>query len=201
MKKIFSRTGAYKKMFIVVEGLDGCGKTTQGKAINNWLIQEGRETLLTGEPSNNQIGLFLREVLMGVQKTDPKTLALLFTADRYWHLEKEVKPALNEGKIVVMERYVNSTIAYQAAQGVERKWIREVNRFAIKPDLTLFLDMKPEIAAQRADSGEIFENREFQEKVYVEYMKLKDMIIVEADKTREQVFHEIKEVIEPLLEK
>ncbi|OYT53805.1 MAG: dTMP kinase [Candidatus Altiarchaeales archaeon ex4484_2] len=188
-------------MFIVVEGLDGCGKTTQTKAIRDWLIQEGKKTLLTGEPSNNQLGLFLREVLIGTQKTDPKTLALLFTADRYWHLEKEVKPALEEGKIVVMERYVNSTIAYQTAQEVDGKWIRELNRFAIKPDLTLFMDMKPEIATQRADSGEIFENMEFQEKVYQEYIKIGDMIRIDANKTREQVFHEIKAVIEPRLGK
>ncbi|MEA1924755.1 MAG: dTMP kinase [Candidatus Altiarchaeota archaeon] len=188
-------------MFIVVEGLDGCGKTTQCKAIREWLIREGEKTLLTGEPSSNRIGMFLREVLIGSQKTDPKTLTLLFTADRYWHLDNEVKPALDDGKIVVMERYVNSTIAYQSAQKVDGGWIRELNRFAIKPDLTIFMDIKPEISAQRADSGEIFENREFQEKVYHQYMKLDDMVLVDANQTQDQVFNEIKAVIEPLFGK
>jgi len=167
MRKTCSKPGAYKKrMFIVVEGLDGCGKTTQCKAINEWLTQKGEKTVLTGEPSSNRVGLFLREILIGAQKTDPKTIALLFTADRYWHLDKEVKPALEDGNIVVMERYVNSTIAYQSAQGVDEGWIREINRYAIKPDLTIYMDIEPEIGAQRADSGEIFENREFQAKVY-----------------------------------
>jgi len=182
-------------MFIVLEGLDGCGKTSQAKDIRQWLIQKGYDVHLTGEPSNNKIGLFLRELLTGVREVQPPTLALLFTADRYWHLDEEIKPALDEGKIVLMERYVNSTIAYQAAQGVEAEWIRELNKNILKPDLTLFLDIKPEKAVKRADSGEIFENREFQDKVYEQYMKLDDMLRIDANKTQMDVLYAIKNAI------
>ncbi|OYT26383.1 MAG: dTMP kinase [Candidatus Altiarchaeales archaeon ex4484_96] len=194
MRRICFKTAACK-MFIVLEGLDGCGKTSQAKDIRQWLIQKGYDVHLTGEPSNNKIGLFLRELLTGVREVQPPTLALLFTADRYWHLDEEIKPALDEGKIVLMERYVNSTIAYQAAQGVEAEWIRELNKNILKPDLTLFLDIKPEKAVKRADSGEIFENREFQDKVYEQYMKLDDMLRIDANKTQMDVLYAIKNAI------
>ncbi len=180
-------------MFIVIEGLDGCGKTTQAQYINDWLTGQGENVLLTAEPSTNRIGKFIREILAGTEKADPKTLALLFTADRSEHLAREVRPALDQGKTVVMERYVNSTIAYQAAQGVDRDWIKELNEFALKPDLTIYLDMKPEVAAERTDSGEIFENKEFQEKVHKEYMSIGDMVQIDASKSREEVFRKIKE--------
>jgi len=184
-------------MFIVIEGIDGCGKTTQARFIYEWLIEQGRDVFLTAEPSKNRIGLFIREILSGSERVNPETLALLFTADRSEHLTREVKPALNDGKIVVMERYVNSTIAYQTAQGVRKEWIVKLNEFAIKPDLTIFIDLKPEIAVERIEiqSREIFENREFQEKVYKEYLNLKDMVRIDGNGSKKDIFNNIKDKI------
>jgi len=185
-------------MLIVLEGLDGCGKTTQANLISKWLTEQGNQILLTAEPSDNRIGKFIREILAGTEKVDPKTLALLFTADRYEHLQREVKPALDKSKIVIMERYVTSTIAYQAAQDVDEMWLSKMNEYAIKADLTVFIDMKPELSDGRTDSGEIFENKEFQEKVYKEYMKQDDMIIVDGHGSVDEVFENIKKEIKKL---
>jgi dTMP kinase len=138
-------------MFIVLEGIDGCGKSTQARLLYEWLMEQGKDVLLTAEPTCNRIGTFIREILSGSEKVDPKTLALLFTADRCEHLKNEIVPALSEGRIVVSERYYHSTIAYQSAQGVNREWLFDINHFVLEPTLTIFLDVKPEIAVKVFD--------------------------------------------------
>lgn len=136
-------------MFIVLEGIDGCGKTTQAKLIYDWLLKTGGKVVLTAEPTKNGIGNFIRELLSTGQKIDPRSLALLFTADRNEHLGNFIEPNLREGNIVVSERYYHSTIAYQSAQGVDRNWLFEINSFARKPDIVLFIDVKPERAIEK----------------------------------------------------
>ena len=88
-------------MFVVIEGIDGCGKSTQARLLFEWLKETDHDALLTAEPTKNKLGIFIRKILAGTEKVDPKTLALLFTADRYEHLETEIKPALSDGKIVI----------------------------------------------------------------------------------------------------
>lgn len=135
-------------MFIVLEGIDGCGKSTQAKLLCDWLVGEGHEVLLTAEPTNNVIGLCVKEILSSGKEIDPSALALLFTSDRHEHIKKEIEPALKAGKIVIAERFYHSTVAYQAAQGVDRKWLISINSLAIenKPDVTFLLDIGPEVA-------------------------------------------------------
>ncbi len=133
-------------MFIVLEGIDGCGKSTQAKLLYDWLLSTGKKAELTAEPTKNKIGILIREILSGSEKVDPTALALLFTADRYEHLGNFIEPNLREGKIVICERYYHSTIAYQSAQGVNKDWLLQINSFARKPDFTIFIDVKPEIA-------------------------------------------------------
>ncbi|ODS42940.1 MAG: dTMP kinase [Candidatus Altiarchaeales archaeon IMC4] len=156
-------------MFIVLEGIDGCGKSTYAGMLVDWL-NETHCAILTTEPTKNRIGSFIREILKGHVEVDAKTLALLFTADRYEH-QKEIKDSLDCGKIVVCERYYHSTIAYQSALGVDKKWIVEMNKFARKPDLALFIDVDPEVAVKRTSTNEIFENLDFLKKVRENYMK------------------------------
>ncbi|MEA3254615.1 MAG: dTMP kinase [Candidatus Altiarchaeota archaeon] len=185
-------------MFIVLEGIDGCGKSTQARLLSEWL-KESHEVLLTAEPTNTITGAFIREILSGNEKVNPKTLALLFTADRYEHLEKEVGPALSEGRIVVSERYYHSTIAYQSAQGVSKEWLIDLNHYTLKPAVTIFLDVKPKIAVGRTEMSDIFENRDFLEKVYKEYLRFSDVTRVDGNQRPEIVSDRIKEIVSELI--
>ena len=180
-------------MFIVLEGIDGCGKSTQAKLLYNWL-SEKHDAILTKEPTGNRIGKLIREILSGSISVDPKTLALLFTADRYEHLENEVIPALNDNKIVVCERYYFSTIAYQMAQGLDREWIEDLNKFALKPDISIFIDVPPKIAVKRTKTGEIFETLEFLKKIYENYLNF-DLIRINGKQDVDKVFEDIKKII------
>lgn len=180
-------------MFIVVEGIDGCGKTTQAKLLADWLQATGRDVLLTAEPTRGRIGRFLREVLSGKTAIDPRTLALLFTADRYEHLNSEIEPALRNNRIVVSERYYHSTICYQAAQGIPWKWLIDLNKFARKPDYTFLVDVPPRESVKRKTLREIFEEEEFLEKVRDNYLKLdREVVRIDGRQKPEKVFGEIK---------
>ncbi|MFH1722894.1 MAG: dTMP kinase [Candidatus Altiarchaeota archaeon] len=135
-------------MFIVLEGLDGCGKSTQAKLLADWLIERGGEVLLTAEPTRSRVGLFIREILASDIELDPKTLSLLFVADRIQHLKDEIEPALLAEKYVVSERYYYSTIAYQNAQEVSWDWLTGLNDFRA-PDVSILLDVPPKKASEK----------------------------------------------------
>jgi dTMP kinase len=181
-------------MFIVFEGCDGCGKSTHARLLADWLRQKGRDVLLTAEPTEGRIGQLIREILSGKIEVDPRTLALLFTADRVEHV-KEIRHALETGKDVISDRYYYSTVAYQAAQGVDRKWLLEMNVFALRPDLVLFLDIEPAEAERRAGSGEIFEKKDFLRKVRTEYGKFRTLKVVDSSRLKEQVQEEIRQLV------
>lgn len=188
-------------MFIVLEGLDGCGKTTQAKLLKEHFDKKGYNTLLTCEPTNGRIGKFIREILSGSESVEPKTLALLFTSDRSEHVENEINPALKSDDIVICERYYHSTIAYQSAQGVDMQWLIGLNEFAIKPDITIYLDVNPETGAARTDTNEIFENNEFLSKVRDKYMMFEnEMVLVDAERTLNDVAAEIAKIVEGRLD-
>jgi len=185
-------------IFIVLEGIDGCGKSEQAKLLYGWLLSEGKEVLLTAEPTRNRIGKFIREILSGKEDVDPKTLALLFTADRAEHLRSEIEPALDEGKIVISERYYHSTISYQVAQGVDKGWLLELNSFARKPEITILIDSDPTIATKRTTTGEIFENEEFLGNVRQNYLELDDITRIDGDRPSEYVFTDVKKAVSEL---
>lgn len=153
-------------MFVVIEGVDGCGKSTQAKLLKEHLESKGNKVLLTAEPTKGFIGQAIRMILSGKIDVSSQTLALLFTADRAEHLDKVIRPALAKGEIVVCERYYYSTVAYQSAQGVSQQWIMDLNSFAPEPDLVVLLDIPPEEALPRIRRDkEVFEVLEFQKKV------------------------------------
>ncbi len=134
---------------IVLEGIDGAGTTTQAQRLARSLDGRGVATHLTREPSDGPVGRLLREILAGRHApTDATTLSLLFAADRADHIQREVEPALVAGRVVVSDRWYHSSLAYQGA-GEERAWIAELNRRARRPDLTIFLRVAPEVAAER----------------------------------------------------
>jgi dTMP kinase len=141
-------------LFIVLEGIDGSGTTTQLGLLERHLQGRGRQVLATREPSTGPIGRLLREILLGGHKSpggapvDGLAMALLFAADRRDHLAREVDPALAAGSDVVSDRYLLSSLAYQA-QEAERDWVAGLAREVRVPDLTLLLDLPVEVAAAR----------------------------------------------------
>jgi dTMP kinase len=174
-----SREPRWPGLFVVLEGIDGAGTTTQLERLSAKLREEGHRVLTTREPSNGPVGALLRRALQGqLQRDDgpqglsPQTLALLFAADRTDHLEAELVPALHQGAVVICDRYLLSSLAYQGAQ-LPTRWVDAINAWAMPPDLTLFLEVKPEVASRRRASrggqAELFEDDELQARISKQY--------------------------------
>jgi dTMP kinase len=162
-----------KGAFIVLEGGDGSGKTTQARALYSALRHEGYKVHLTAEPSRSTAGRLIQRKILHGKKTSPEVEALLFAADRFLHLESEILPALADGKIVVCDRYMYASFAYQGAQGVDSHWLREINRFAVKTDLALYLDVPAETGMSRIKRKKsVLERPELQGRVRDEYLRL-----------------------------
>ena len=161
-------------LFLVVEGIDGAGTTTQAKRLYEALQSQEIDCHLTREPSDGPIGRLLREILAGDHKpNDATSLGLLFAADRADHLQREVLPALESGKLVISDRYYHSSLAYQGSDE-DRSWIAILNQRAMAPDCTFFLQVDPEVAAKRRSdddrSEEIFDHLDTQRRVAQGYL-------------------------------
>jgi dTMP kinase len=173
--------------FIVIEGIDGSGSTTQAERLADALTRDGTDVVLTCEPSTGPIGVLIRRALRRELGERPvaapsfawATLALLFAADRVDHLDTVVLPALAAGRTVVSDRYVFSSLAYQSVTSEDSAaslpWIRQLNREAIPADLTLILDVDDGTAAarraSRGGSAELYEVREIQRKLAELYQR------------------------------
>jgi dTMP kinase len=166
--------------FIVLEGLDGAGTTTQLERIARVLRAEGHTVRTTREPSDGPVGTQIRQALTHrlVQPDgapmNHATLALLFAADRMDHLASQVEPALARGELVLCDRYVLSSVAYQGAN-LPVAWVEAINGRARAPDLTLFLDVDAATAGKRRSArggdAELFEQDRMQRKVRSAYRK------------------------------
>jgi dTMP kinase len=170
-----------KPLFIVLEGIDGSGTTTQLGLLERHLAARGRRVHPTREPSQGPVGRLLREILLGGHPhpdgtpADGLAMALLFAADRRDHLRREIEPALAAGVDVVSDRYLLSSLAYQA-QEAERDWVAGLARDLRLPDLTLLLDVSTETAAARRRAAGRTEERydadEVQTRVAARYREL-----------------------------
>jgi dTMP kinase len=174
--------------FIVLEGVDGAGTTTQTQLLKNSLRRRGLPVHTTREPSDGPIGSMIRQVLQGrlvvSGVSGPRapswaTMALLFAADRMDHLEAEVIPNLMDGVTVISDRYDFSSVAYQSLDtsiSDATEWIKTLNKRARRPDLTLVLDVKPETAArrrkERSGRPELYDDPELQERLVGFYCNL-----------------------------
>jgi dTMP kinase len=184
-----------KGTFIVIEGLDGSGKTTQARILAARL-RRSHNALYTQEPSHGKIGTFIRERILYGEKRFPITVeALLFAADRIEHVQNEVLPALAEGRLVVSDRYIYSSLAYQGSAGLSLEWIETVNQHALKPDLALFIDVYPEAVQARLKSRKsVMENLETQQKVreiYSKFVEKGNLKRIDGDKPTSIVAEEI----------
>ncbi len=137
-------------VFIVLEGPDGSGTTSQSKLLAERLQKEGHDVLLTAEPTTGPVGVFIRHQLsVSGNSVTAGALQLLFTADRAWHVDTVIEPALKEGKVVVCERYGISTVIYGDATGLDGKWLEAANDKFLKPDLLIVTLPRFELAIER----------------------------------------------------
>lgn len=187
-----------KSIFIVIDGIDGSGTTTHCKLLADHLIQN-RNVLLTQEPSNSEIGNLIRKFL----KTSlPAAVdALLFAADRVLHTI-EIKEALEKNNIVISDRYIESSICYQGVE-LDEEWVSSLNKFANIPDLTIILDIDPEIGLKRKeDTSAKFENIPFLTKVrelFLNRAKKMKYPVINTSKPIEEVQTEIRNHVKSLI--
>ena len=204
-------------MFITFEGPDGSGKSTIIKKIYDELVKEGYNILLTREPGGTPISEKIRDIILDNNNVnlDSRTEALLYAASRRQHLVEKIEPALKEGKIVLCDRYLDSSLAYQGGArnlGIEN--ILNINLFATEntfPDFTIFFDVPPKIGLQRLshDKKRIAdrldnETNNFHEKAYETFQYLcklysNRIIKIDATKSKETVYNEVYEIIKKLI--
>jgi len=173
------RAGARRGRFVVLEGLDGAGTTTQARLLAEALRADGRTVHVTAEPSGGPVGALVRQVLTrriaarDGAAFDPAALALLFAADRLDHLSVEIAPKLAGGVDVVSDRFTLSSLAYQGLAVGDVAWVEALNARAAAPDVTIFLRVRPEVALRRREAAsldrEIFEVSAFQRRVAASY--------------------------------
>lgn len=180
-----------KGIFIVIEGLDGSGKTTQATLLAKRLSQS-YNIMLTAEPSRGKIGAFIRDSYLYEDKRLPtEAEALLFAADRVEHMQNEIKPALDEGKLVICDRYVYSSLAYQGSAGLSLDWIKTINARALQADFAIFIDVAPERVLERLRRKKsVMETLETQQKVrevYLKFVEKGELVRVDGDKPKDVV--------------
>ncbi len=193
-----------KGAFIVIEGLDGSGKTTQTKLLVAKLRRH-YNAVYTTEPSKGKIGKFIRShVLYGDRRFPTAVEALLFAADRLEHIQNEVLPAIAEGQVVISDRYFYSSLAYQGSAGLSLDWIKTINQNALKPDLAIFIDVEPEAVETRLKRRKsVMENMETQRKVrqiYQYFIEKGELVKVDGNQPKALVAAEILDHVLPFLQ-
>jgi len=185
--------------FIVIEGLDGSGKSTQAKMLAAALRKE-YDVVCTVEPSRGAIGRFIRNrILFERFRPSASVEALLFAADRIDHVQREVAPALAEGRVVISDRYLYSSLAYQGSAGLSLDWIQTINVHSLKPDLALFIDVSPEVVLGRLRRKKsVMETLEIQQKVrsiYLRYAEKGELAKIEGGNSKKTVAREVLAVV------
>ncbi|CAM4103059.1 dTMP kinase [Mesobacillus thioparans] len=206
-----------KGIFITVEGPDGSGKTTIIQMLAEKLKKEGYEIVATREPGGIEIAEQIRQVILDPKNTamDSRTEALLYAAARRQHLAEKVRPALEKGQIVLCDRFVDSSLAYQGhARGLGIDEVYSINQFAIEsmmPKMTLYFDVAPEVGLERINENKgrevnrlDLEKLEFHQKVREGYLMLaerfQDRIVkIDASKELETVYEQAEMKIKELL--
>ncbi len=180
--------------FITVEGIEGSGKSTLAKGLYNKLKEKGFPVLLTWEPGGTGVGEKIREILLFSENLSPWTELFLFLASRKEHVEKKILPALREGKIVICDRFDDSTIAYQGfGRELPLRILKRMNKIVtqeLKPNLTFLLDIEPAEGLKRTDRRDRIEkeNIDFHSKVREGYLKIakrakKRVIVIDGKKS------------------
>ena len=190
-------------IFIALEGVDGAGSSTQTRLLVDLLVGKGFDAVATKEPNpEGAVEPVIRHFLSEPAGT-PELDALLFAADRIDHVERFIKPWLISKRIVVSDRYLESSIAYQSSQGLSERWVASINRRAVKPDMTIIMDIDPALSLKRKSTRpERFERVEFLQKVrarFLERAEKKHYEVGDAGMPLEEVHKNIVKAILPLI--
>lgn len=197
----------YLGKFIVFEGLDGSGQSTQAGLLRDFLVKKGYQVVLTKEPTlDSKVGKRIRQILNKKEKISPKKLQELFAQDRKEHLEKVIIPALKKGKIVISDRYFFSSFAYGAADGLSLKQLIRLNENFLIPDLTFILRVAPEVCIERIKKRDkeitLFEKKSKLKKVWPFYQtipkKFKNVIIINGEQSISKITKEVNKFISTL---
>ena len=201
-----------KGLFISFEGIDGCGKSTQIKMLCSYLKDINKEFLMVREPGGTDISEQIRKILLHShdQEISDRTEALLMTGSRAQLIDEKILPFLNQGKIVIADRFLDSTLAYQGGgRELDLNWLIDLNNFATNntfPDITFFIDIEPEGGAKRSGSSkDRIESAglEFQSRVRQSYIKLStlfnDRYLTLDGNQEKKIIH--KKIVSHLLEK
>ncbi len=188
-------------VLVNLEGIDGCGKSTQSKLLLEKLEGKGEKVIILKEPTKRPHGQKLWDVLHGKRKASNEEILELFVLDRKQHVEEKIQPALDDGTVVLMDRYYYSSMAYQVAGGIDVEEIREKHVFAPRPDVVLIFDLPVSVALERvkghSDADE-FEKDEHLEKVREAYLDLENdplVRIVDATGTPEEIFGNVWKLV------
>lgn len=202
-------------VFITFEGGDGSGKTTQIELLKSWLEERGHTVVVTREPGGTDLGNELRDIILHRKGfIAPRAEALLYAADRAHHIHTLVAPALERGDVVVQDRYLDSSVAYQGAGRVlDPTEVRDVSLWAtenLMPHLTILLDVPADVAKQRQDSDERAYDRleaeaeDFHQRVRESYQRLADaeperFVVLDGTDSIEAIHHQITQKVATLL--
>ena len=199
-------------LFITFEGADGSGKSTQLKMAGEYLQSKGFNTISTRDPGGTPLGSKIREILLHHDgKVADYCELFLYLADRAQHIDEKIIPALEEGKTVLCDRYVDSTLAYQGyARGLDKEEILKLNNIVARglmPDLTFVFDVSTEVSAQRVGSTKDrleSEAKEFHQKVREGFLDLANSYpdrikVIDANQTIEKVHKEVVKIIEDFM--
>lgn len=206
-----------KGLFITFEGGDGSGKSTQLQLLVEWLEQHGRVVMTTREPGGTELGDELREIVLHRRgHVTPKAEALMYAADRAHHIATKVRPALERGEVVVQDRYLDSSVAYQGvARGLGAAEVRDISLWATEsllPDLTILLDIDEKAGRERLDSSRTrydrleAEEQEFHARVRAAYLELakaepERFLIADAAASVQDIAIVVRERVSALLDK
>lgn len=199
----------YKKgKFIVIEGLDGSGQTTQIALLEKYLKEKGHKVHLTFEPSQNIIGGLIKGLLTNQWKLSNTGMQLLFCVDRAHHLESEVMPAIEQGNIVISSRYYFSTMAYGALDN-DLDWLMKLNEKFPQPDLAFFLKVSPKECIRRITNSrfrqEFFEKVKKLEKVLKNYLKIfgsgkfQNVFVIDGEQSITEVAGQIAKIADKII--
>jgi dTMP kinase len=197
-----------KGFLITIEGIDGIGKTTQARMLSQFLQGKGYHVVELREPTDSVWGKKIRDLTKHGRDASPKEECRWFLEDRKLDVSQNIIPALNSGKIIVMDRYYYSNMAYQGALGLDMERIRSENeKFAPRPDLVMILDSPPKtgldrIRNKRKEELNYFETLEYQEKVRNLFLRMKDydnVRVLDGSGTIEEVSEKIRELVMEML--
>lgn len=189
-------------MYIVLEGIDGTGKTTQTKLLEEHLKKDGYQVETVVEPTKSDIGKLIRVQLKNeesTQDTNQQILALLFAADRLTLKDKILEVKGDMAKFILSDRSFYSSIAYQDNPNIDLQWLRKVNNYTPQPDMMILLDLDENEAIKRCDETEVFETKEFLRRTrqkYLKFLEEENTYKIDASQTVEQVHKDICKLLE-----